>query len=76
MAALSRIHDIAPNGEIIAVTHGGLIYTLEGELGSPFERLGNLVGRWIEVGPGGALLHLGERVVLVEPDELTIPAQI
>ena len=75
-AALSRIHDIAPGGEVIAVTHGGLIYTLEGELGSPFERLGNLVGRWIEVGPGGALLHLGERVVLVEPDELTIPAQI
>ena len=47
-----------------------------GQFRSPFERLGNLVGRWIEVGPGGALLHLGERVVLVEPDELTIPAQI
>ena len=76
LSALGRIHDIAPNGEVIAVTHGGLIYTLEGELGSPFERLANLAARWIEVGPGGTLLRLGERVVLVDPDELTIPAQI
>ena len=74
--ALARIHDLAPRGEVIAVTHGGLIYSIEGELGSPFVRLANLEARWIEVGPGGALERLGERVVLVDPDELTIPSQI
>lgn len=76
VAALGRIHDLAPDGEVIAITHGGVVYTLEGELGSPFERLANLGGRWIEVGPGGELQRLGDRVVLVDPDELTIPAQI
>jgi probable phosphoglycerate mutase len=76
LAALGRIYDLAPTGEVVAVTHGGLVYTLEGELGSPFERLPNLAGRWIEVGPGGQLVRLGERVILVDPDELTIPSQI
>ena len=75
-AALGRIHDLAPEGEVVAVTHGGLIYVLEGALGSPFERLGNLAARWIDVGPGGELRALGERVVLVDPDEVTIPNQI
>lgn len=76
VAALGRIHDLAPDGEVIAVTHGGVVYALEGMLGSPFERLANLGGRWIDVGPGGELRRLGDRVVLVDPDELTIPTQI
>ena len=76
LGALGRVHDLAPDGEVIAVTHGGVVYALEGRLGSPFERLANLGGRWIEVGPGGELRALGERVVLVDPDELTVPAQI
>jgi broad specificity phosphatase PhoE len=75
-AALGRIYDLAPDGEVIAVTHGGVVYALEGLLGSPFERLANLGGRWIEVGRGGEVRRLGDRVVLVDPDELTIPAQI
>lgn len=75
-AALGRVHDLAPDGEVIAVTHGGVVYALEGLLGSPFERLANLGGRWIDVGPGGELQRLGDRVVLVDPDELTVPAQI
>ena len=74
--ALGRVHDLAPDGEVIAVTHGGVVYALEGRLGSPFERLANLGGRWIDIGPGGELRGLGERVVLVDPDELTVPAQI
>ncbi len=76
VAALARIHDLAPDGEVIAITHGGVVYALEGELGSPFERLANLAGRWFDVGPGGELRCLGERVVLVDPDELTVPAQL
>jgi broad specificity phosphatase PhoE len=74
--ALSRIHDLVPGGEVIVVTHGGVVYALEGRLGSPFERLPNLGGRWIDLGPGGELRGLGERVVLVDPDELTVPAQL
>jgi broad specificity phosphatase PhoE len=74
--ALARVHDLAPDGEVIAVTHGGVVYALEGLLGSTFERLANLGGRWVEVGPGGEVHRLGDRVVLVDPDELTIPTQI
>jgi probable phosphoglycerate mutase len=76
LAALARVHDRAPSGEVIAVTHGGVVYAIERLLGSPFERLANLGGRWIEVGPGGTVDRLGARVVLVDPDELTVPAQM
>lgn len=76
VAALGRVHDLAPGGEVIAVTHGGVVYAIERALGSPFERLANLGGRWIEVGADGAPAHLGPRVVLVDPDELTVPAQL
>ena len=76
VSALGRIHDLAPDGEVIAVTHGGLVYVLEGQQGAAFERLPNLGGRWLDVGPGGAVRALGERVLLVDPDELTVPAQI
>jgi probable phosphoglycerate mutase len=75
VAALIRIHELVPAGEAIAVTHGGLVYALEATLGAPFVRLPNLGGRWLEVGPKGPVA-LGERVVLVDPDELTIPNQI
>jgi probable phosphoglycerate mutase len=74
-AALVRIHGLAPGGEAIAVTHGGLIYVIEGHFGAPFERLANLGGRWLEVGPEG-LVALGDRVVLIEGDERTVPTQI
>ncbi len=35
-AALGRVHDLVPGGEAIVVTHGGLIYVLEGELRRAF----------------------------------------
>jgi broad specificity phosphatase PhoE len=76
LAALGRIEDLAPEGEVIVVTHGGVVYALEGRFGSQFERLANLAGRWIDVGPGGEVRGLGDRVVLVDPDELTVPAQL
>ena len=76
VAALGRIHELAPDGEVIAVTHGGLVYVLEGHLGASFERLPNLAGRWFDVGPGGELRGLGERVVLVDESEVTVPKQI
>ena len=75
VAALRRIHALAPDGEAIAITHGGLVYALETMFGAAFVRLPNLGGRWVEVGPNGPTA-LGDRVLLVDPDELTIPAQI
>jgi len=75
IAALVRIHEMVPAGEVLAVTHGGLIYALERHLGATFVRLPNLGGRWMDVGPEGPTA-LGERVVLVDPDELTVPTQI
>lgn len=74
-AALIRIHELVPGGDAIAVTHGGLIYALERSLGATFVRLPNLGGRWMEVGPAGPVA-LGDRVVLVDPDELTVPNQL
>ncbi len=75
VAALRRIFDLVPDGDAIAVTHGGLVYAVEAMLGAPFVRLPNLGGRWLDVGPAGPK-HLGDRVVLVDPDELTVPTQI
>jgi len=75
IAALVRIHELAQGGEAVAVTHGGLVYVLEQVLGAAFVRLPNLGGRWFEVGPAGPE-GLGARVLLVDPDELTIPDQI
>ena len=75
-AALERVHELVPEGEVLVVTHGGLIYALERTIGAPFERMGNLEARWIDLGPDGCPRSLGERVILVDPDELTIPDQI
>lgn len=74
-AALVRIHEAVDGGDALVVTHAGLIYAVEGSLGEPFERIGNLAGRWVEVGPGGPEA-LGDRVVLVDPSELTVPDQL
>lgn len=73
--ALQRAHELVPDGEVLVVTHGGLVYALERLLGAPFVRLPNLGGRWFEVGPEGPS-GLGERVVLVDVDEVTVPDQI
>ncbi|MFP5256192.1 MAG: histidine phosphatase family protein [Acidimicrobiia bacterium] len=75
VAALRRVHETVPEGDVLVVTHGGLIYAVERAMGAGFVRLPNLGGRWVEVGPEGPTT-LGERVVLVDPDELTVPTQI
>lgn len=76
VSALRRIHEAVGDGDVLAVTHGGLIYVLEGHLGAPFARLANGEGRWVEV--DGEDLRLGERVLLVGDDgaPATVPDQI
>jgi broad specificity phosphatase PhoE len=76
--ALERIHraSSATNARrVVAVCHGGVVFTLERLLGAPFERLPNLAGRWLTVDDGFEL-ELGERVTLVSGDEVTTPKQL
>ena len=67
---------VTGDGEALAVTHGGLVYAIEGHLGGGWTRLPNLGGRWVEVTDDG--LALGERVILVDPHDVavTTPGQI
>jgi hypothetical protein len=63
-----------PGGDVLAVTHGGLVYTLEAHLGASHARLANTEGRWIAV--DRERLRLGDRILLADPDDLTVPEQI
>jgi broad specificity phosphatase PhoE len=73
--AVQAIAAEVPGGDVLVITHGGLVYALEQHLGEEFVRLANAEGRWLEVGPGAAL-RLGERVLLSAPEDTTVPNQI
>jgi broad specificity phosphatase PhoE len=85
---LVRIRDEVGEGEVLVVAHAGLLYLVERALGADGLRLANLEGRWIDVleGDGGdpegtsgdlaGIARLGERVVLLAPDQITVPGQI
>jgi broad specificity phosphatase PhoE len=75
--ALRVVHEIAavvPGGDVLAVTHGGLVYTLEAHLGAAHARLANTEGRWLAV--DRKRLRLGDRILLADPEDLTVPEQI
>jgi broad specificity phosphatase PhoE len=76
LGALERVHEAVPDGDVLAVTHGGVIYVLEDHLGDRFHRLANGEGRWIEIDDGK--LVLGDRVLLVNDDgtPVTVPDQL
>jgi len=77
LRALERIHEAVPDGDVLAVTHGGVIYVLEDHLGDRFHRLANGEGRWIEIDDDNKLV-LGDRVLLVNDDgtPVTVPDQL
>jgi broad specificity phosphatase PhoE len=77
---LDAVHDLAARydgGDVLAVAHGGVIRALERHLGVETGLLPNLGGRWVEV-HGPAWLDPGDRIVLVDPDEVavTTPQQL
>lgn len=74
LGVLRRIHDEVGDGDVLVVTHGGLVYALEEHLGERHRRIGNLEARWVEV--DGDRLALGPRVELVDHAEITVPGQI
>jgi probable phosphoglycerate mutase len=80
LVAIGRVAgSLAPaGGDVVAITHGGLIYAVESHLGARFARIANLAGRWIEVGARDGGLRLGGRVQLVDPHEVavTVPDQL
>ena len=76
LRAVQRIHTALPDGEALAVTHGGVIYALEGHVGGSFHRLANGEGRWFEIDDDK--LRAGDRVLLVHDDgtPVTVPDQL
>lgn len=69
VAAVRELAERYPGGELVAVTHGGVMFTLERHFGpagqlSGSRRIPNLGARWLEVGIDGGL-RLGERVPLL-----------
>jgi len=75
LEALGRVEKEFRGGEVLVVAHGGLVYALEKEHGHEFDRLPNLGARWLT--HDGSRVVLGERIVLVDGDEITsVPAQI
>jgi probable phosphoglycerate mutase len=71
-AGLAAAIDGSGSGDVLVVTHGGVIRTIERSLGATPERLPNLGGRWL-LADSPTHFALGERVVLLEPEEVTVP---
>jgi probable phosphoglycerate mutase len=69
--AIAAAHD----GDVLVVTHGGVVRVVERHLGGDAEGLiPNLGGRWLE--HDGDQLKLGERVVLLDESLVTRPQQL
>jgi probable phosphoglycerate mutase len=71
---LRRIADAAPGGDVLVITHAGVVFAIERHLGLEHTRLANVEGRWVTVAREG--LRLGERVLLAEPQDVTVPSQM
>ena len=71
LAAIAAMHD----GDVLVITHGGVVRVVERHLGGDAEGLiPNLGGLWLE--HDGAGLRLGERVVLLDESQVTRPQQL
>ena len=73
-AGLLASGDGRRTGDLLVVTHGGVVRTIERSLGATPDKLPNLAGRWI-LADAPTELALGERVVLVEPEDVTVPRE-
>ncbi len=60
--AARRIADRVPSGDVLVVSHAGVIYTLERHFGCAFERIGNLGGLRVQVQSGD--MRLQDRIAL------------
>ncbi len=60
----------ATPGDVLVISHGGVIRTVERSLGVEPGALPNLAGRWLDI--DGDSIRAGARVVLIDPGEVTI----
>jgi probable phosphoglycerate mutase len=68
--ALVALGRLVPDGDVLVVTHGGVMYAIERHLGAPDRgRLSNLGAVWIEVVDDR--LVIGERMDLIDPSQAT-----
>jgi broad specificity phosphatase PhoE len=73
-AALEAIA-LAHDGDVLVVTHGGIVKVLERHLGDGTDELvPNLGGRWITADGEG--FRLGDRAVLLDESQVTRPQQL
>jgi broad specificity phosphatase PhoE len=74
LAALDEIA-VAHDGDVLVITHGGVVRVIERHLDRDADGLiPNLGGRWLD--HDGTGLRLGDRVVLLDEDQVTRPQQI
>lgn len=69
LAALDDLAVRTPDGEVLVVAHGGVIYALESHFGLDHERIANLAGRWFRHDHDG--WALGDRTTLL-PDDAVV----
>jgi len=77
LAAVVALARTYPDSTVLAVTHGGVIRSLERHLGVDPDPLPNLGGAWLEVS-GDATMAVGPRVLLVDDTKVavTVPRQL
>lgn len=64
--ALTAIGRLIPDGDVVVITHGGVIYAVERHLGAADRgRLANLDATWLSVVDDR--FDLGERLSLIDP---------
>jgi probable phosphoglycerate mutase len=74
LAALGEIAIAHAAEHVVVVTHGGIVRTIERHLGGGDEGLiPNLSGRRLRLGGGW---ELGEQVLLLDGDTVTVPGQL
>jgi broad specificity phosphatase PhoE len=74
LAALDAIAG-AHDGDVLVITHGGVVRVVERHLDRDVDGLiPNLGGRWLQHDGDG--LRLGDRVVLLDESQVTRPQQL
>jgi probable phosphoglycerate mutase len=66
LAAFRRIGAASPGGEVLVVSHAGLLRAVRRELGAADHRFTNLTGCWFHVHPDGRVVA-GDAVELIDP---------
>lgn len=67
-----------PDGDVLVVSHGGVINALERDAGEPWRQLTNLEARWFEFGSDERrrLVPIGDRVHLLATDAPLVESDI